>query len=72
MKIVKITWRDSSMYHPQGDSDYPFEVSVFESVGFVLQENKDNIVIARDIIRKESRSVLCIPRENIIKIQKLK
>lgn len=67
MKILKITWRDSSMYHAQGDNDYPFEVSIFESVGFLLQDNKDSIVIARDIIRKESRSVIIIPKENILK-----
>lgn len=71
MKIYKITWRDSSIYNTQGDNDYPFEVSVFESIGFVLRENKNDIVIARDIIRKESRGVLIIPRENILKIRKL-
>lgn len=66
MKVLKIIWRDSSMYHVQGDSNYPFEVSVFESVGFLLKENKDSFVIARDIIGDESRSVIIIPKENII------
>jgi hypothetical protein len=72
MKIYQITWRDSSMYHTQGDNNYPFEVSIFTSIGFLLQDNKDNIVIARDIIRDESRSVIIIPKENILKIKKWK
>ncbi len=72
MHIVKILWRDSAMYNSQGDSDYPFEVSLFTSIGFILRENKDSIVIARDIIRDESRGVLIIPRENIVKVKKIK
>ena len=66
MKIIKIKWRDSSIYNAQGDNNYPFEVSIFESVGFLLKENEDSIVIARDIIRDESRGVLIIPKENIL------
>ena len=66
MKIIKITWRDSAIYNSQGDADYPYQVSVFESVGFLLKENKDSTVIARDMIRDESRGVLIIPKENIL------
>jgi hypothetical protein len=71
MVIYKIKWRDSSMYHSQEDNDYPFEISVFESIGFLIKEDKEKIVIARDILSTESRSVLCIPKENIIKIKKI-
>lgn len=69
-KIYKIKWRDSAIYDTQGENDYPFEVSIFESIGFVLRENKNDIVIARDILKKESRGVLIIPRENILQIKK--
>lgn len=71
MKIYHITWRDSNLYNEQGDSDYPFEVTVIESVGFVLQESKDSITITRDLMKKESRGAVTIPRENILKIKKL-
>ena len=40
MKIVKITWRDSAIYNYQSDTNYPYQVSIFESVGFLLKENK--------------------------------
>jgi hypothetical protein len=72
MKIVKINWRDSNMYHEQGKSDYPFEVSTFESVGFLLKRDKDKAVIARDVLKDDSRSVLCIPNENITKFKEIK
>jgi hypothetical protein len=49
MKIIKIKWRDSSIYNAQGDNDYPFEVSIFESVGFLLKETK-TVLLLREIL----------------------
>ncbi len=54
------------MYNAQGESDYPFEVSIFTSVGFLLKENEDSFVITRDIIGNDVRGALVIPKENII------
>lgn len=63
--IYKITWRDSSILNEQGSNDCEFEVSIIESVGFLLKEDSNRIVITRDLIDDDSRGVLIIPKENI-------
>lgn len=44
-----------------------FSVCVIESVGFVIQEDKEKIVLAGDLVDDEFRRVIVIPKENIIK-----
>lgn len=66
MKIRKIKWRDSRMYIVQ-EPMQDFSVCVIESVGFVIKETKDIIVLAGDLVDDEFRRVIVIPKENIVK-----
>ena len=66
MKIRKVKWRDSQMYIQQ-EPMQDFQVSILESVGFVIQEDKTKIVLAGDLVDKDFRRVIIIPKENIIK-----
>lgn len=50
----------------QEPKDTDWEVAIFTSIGFVIEENKDHIVLARDIIKGDVRGTIVIPRENII------
>lgn len=71
--IYKITWRDSQIINEQGANNYNFQVAIIESVGFLLKEDSDKIVITRDLMDEdESRGVLIIPLEAITGRLKLK
>jgi hypothetical protein len=67
MKVRRIKWRDSRMYIAQHDRDLDYEVCVIESVGFVIEENKDYVVLAGDLVDDEVRRTIVIPRENFVK-----
>ena len=67
MKQAIITWRDSMLYNEQTElQEYPIEVII--SIGWLIIEDKDRVVIARDKIGNEWRGVVAIPRENIVKL----
>ena len=69
MKIKKVKWRDSKLYITQvGDED--FTPCIIESVGFVLEEDKNKIVLVGDLVDDEYRRVIVIPRENILNPKK--
>lgn len=55
------------MYIAQHDRDLDYEVCVIESVGFVIEENKDYVVLAGDLVDDEVRRTIVIPRENFVK-----
>jgi hypothetical protein len=42
-----------------------FGVAIVESVGFVILENAEKIVLAGDLIDDDVRRVIVIPKENI-------
>jgi len=67
MKTKTIKWRDSRMYLAQEEIDSKWEVCVITSVGFVIEETKDHIVLAGDIVDEDVRRVIVIPKENIVK-----
>ena len=67
MRVKTIKWRDSAIILNQEPIDTNWQVEVLTSVGFVLEDNKDHIVLAGDIIRDDVRRVIVIPKENIIK-----
>ena len=67
MKIKTIKWRDSKMYIYQEPTDTDWSVCEITSIGFVLEEDKEKIVLAGDIVGDEVRRVIVIPKENIIK-----
>lgn len=66
MKISHIKWRDSRMFIHQEPRDCDdFNVAIVESVGFVISENSEQIVLAGDIVDDDVRRVIVIPKENI-------
>lgn len=66
MRIRKIKWRDSRL-HIEQEPMQDFKVCVIESIGFVIKEDKDILVLAGDLVDDEFRRVIVIPKENIIK-----
>lgn len=67
MKPRVVKWRDSRMYIHQEHRDEPWEVCVITSVGFVIEETKEHIVLAGDLLDEDVRRAIVIPKENIIK-----
>lgn len=65
MGIKQVKWRDSNLYITQTDGKN-LEVSILESVGYVVEDDEDKIVLAGDLIDNEYRRVIVIPKENII------
>jgi hypothetical protein len=66
LKDIKlIEWRDSSMQITQEPQDSKWEVECLASVGFVLVEDNDKIVLAGDLLEGDCRRVIVIPKENI-------
>ena len=70
MKLKRIKWRDSRMYIQQCEIDSHFDVCVIESVGFLIKEDKKNIILAGDLVDGDVRRVIVIPKENIIEYNK--
>ena len=66
MKTKTIKWRDSRMYINQCERDSEWEVCIITSVGYVIEDNKDFIVLAGDLVDDEVRRVIVIPKENIV------
>jgi hypothetical protein len=65
-RLKTIKWRDSRMYITQCAIDDDFEVCVIISTGFVIKEDKKQIVLAGDIVDRDVRRVIVIPKENIL------
>ena len=63
-KIIK--WRDSQMYITQCPKDEGWEIPKITSVGFVIYEDKEKIVLAGDLLDEDIRRAIVIPKENII------
>lgn len=65
-KIREVRWRDSRMYIHQEHKDEPWEVCVISSVGYVIEETKEHIVLAGDLLDEDVRRAIVIPKENIV------
>lgn len=61
MDIARVYWRDSRMFITQHDKDEKLEVCHLESVGFLLKNTDNEIVLVGDIIEGEFRRTLVIP-----------
>lgn len=72
MKIVKIVWRDSHRYTYQMENVNDVDITVIESVGFLVLKDKQKVIICQDMIDDEFRGVMAIPIENIVRIIKIK
>jgi len=68
MKIKKVKWRDSQIYSYEEKINEKRSVAIIESVGFVIEDTKDYIILTRDYLNEETvRGTIVIPKENIIK-----
>ena len=76
MKLVLIRWDDSSFSHGgwvDEDELKTLNVSRGVSVGFVIEETKDKIVLVQNIGESKQRaSAIAIPKSCIKRIWKLK
>ena len=73
MNIYQITWRDSRRYVYQLDHTIEdFSVCQIQTIGFFVEEDKEKIVLAQDLIDDEVRGVIVIPKENIVKKRVIK
>lgn len=74
-KITRIEYIDPSVYDRENDSHYDFVPAIFHTVGFVLKEDKQTVVIAREMRNDENeeraRGVLVIPKVTILKRQEV-
>mgnify|MGYP003642109109 FL=1 len=59
------------MYFEQVSTDSDFSVCEIESIGFLVSEGDDYVVLCRDAIEEECRGVVVIPRENIISMRNI-
>lgn len=66
-KLRQVRWRDNRLYITQCSKDDKFEVAVICSVGYVVSEDKKQIVLAGDVLDDgDVRRVIVIPKENIL------
>ena len=67
-KLKQVRWRDSRMYITQCNKEDKFDVATICSVGYVVKDTKDSIVLAGDVLDDgDIRRVIIIPKENSIK-----
>lgn len=71
MKKVEITWRDSQRYTYQMHSSDAVEIVIIKTCGYLVSQDKKQVVICQDIIGDDIRGVATIPIENVVKIHKL-
>jgi hypothetical protein len=72
MKIAKILWRDSHRYTYQMENADGVDITLIATVGFLVSMDKEKVILSQDDIEGELRGVIAIPRENIVKIIKIK
>lgn len=68
MKIVKLKVKDLAFYHNEKHYMTGFDYSVMEIVGFLVEEDKDKIVLAHQWFEdsQEVRHTTVIPKECIM------
>ena len=69
-KLRIVEWRDSQIYATQGERDDDYQIATITSVGFLISEDEEKIVLAGDSLGDDVRRVIAIPKENIIRFLK--
>lgn len=54
------------MHITQEPRNAEWELQIITSVGFVIHEDKEKIVLAGDLLGEDVRRAIVIPKENII------
>ena len=77
-KKVKVTWEDAAGSDgPYNVSEHGFKGLITESVGWLIEKNKNYVVVAQDIHNQigsdnTMRAIIVIPRKIVKKIRILK
>lgn len=71
MQIVVVEWRDSRMYLEQCPVDSEWEACVITSVGHLVEDTKERVVLAGDHLDEDVRRVIVIPRENVVSMKEM-
>lgn len=72
MKKVEISWLDSHRYTYQMSPQEAVSIITIVSCGFLVSQNKTQVVICQDNIEGDIRGVLVIPMVNILKMKVFK
>ena len=69
--IIEVTWRDSAVYDAEFEAEWPFEICVLNTVGYLVKETEKEILVVREYrIRNGDevrfRGSVLIPKENIV------
>ncbi len=73
--VVFIIYRDIVLWESQVKIKSGFPVHIFHAVGFLIEDNTDNYVIAREIVTNQNddlRGAMTIPKETILHFEKIK
>lgn len=71
LQKIEIHWRDSHRYMYQMERNEPVEVAIMKTVGWLVRETENEIVIAQDILGEDMRGVEVICAENVLERHKL-
>ncbi len=72
MKLLVVLWRDSHRYTYQMGVEEDVTYCTIKTIGWLVSENKKQIVLSQDDIDGDIRGVIVIPKENIIDTYKLR
>jgi len=67
--IIFVVYRDIVLWDGQVKKDSGFPVHIFQVAGFLIEDNKDDIVISREVVTNQNddlRGAMTIPKETII------
>ncbi len=73
-RVIYIVWRDASVELDQAPADSELKVCTIHTVGYQMNKKpkKDGYyTIGRDLLRKDARSRITIPIENVISLVEL-
>ncbi len=71
--IVFIVYRDIVLWDGQTKKKSGFPVHIFHLVGFLIEDNKDNYVVSREIVSNQNddlRGAVTIPKETVLFFKK--
>ncbi len=72
--IVFVVYRDIVLWNDQCKFGSGFPVHIFHVAGFLVENNKDNYVISREIVSNQNddlRGAMTIPKESVIYFKKV-
>lgn len=69
--IVRVVWQDITAYDDWRDKDTPSPMLTIESIGYLLENKKDRIVIAASISEETTGNLMVLPPSVVKSITRL-